>query len=758
MKKNHRNRNLGVLISLGLSLVILNACNRSRAERIFAEPTKEQQSLTQWVNPFIGTGGHGHTFPGATMPNGMVQLSPDTRLMGWDACSGYHISDESILGFSHTHLSGTGIGDYGDVLFMPIAESPDYTPDENGNYSHNYASKKRVNSEKAEPGYYTVVLDESGIGVELTATSRAGFHRYSFERKQAGLIIDLNHTLQGHRQVENSLEVVGQNEIRGVKKTSGWARNHEVYFHAVFSMPFEYKTLADGSIAELTFGDNTHEVLVKVGISHVDLKGAKKNLDQEIIDWSFDKVRRSAEDQWAKYLATIELEGGSSDDKTIFYTAMYHAAMAPNIFSDVDGRYMGMDREIHKSDRPIFTVYSLWDTYRALHPFYTIVRPSINQDMIQSLITKYQEGGALPKWELAGNYTGTMTGYHSVAVIADAYVKGQKDFDVETAYKAMVEAALYDTTGIHFPDAIIQEKLMPKAKDFNNRLGYIPSDLENEAVSKALEYAYNDWCIAQMAKALGKMSDYELFMTRSKRYVQYFDKETGFMRGKLSTGGWREPFDPKYSRHRKDDYVEGNAWQWSWFVPHDIKGLVSLHGGREAFVAKLDQLFNETSEIKGEHKSSDITGLIGQYAHGNEPSHHIAYMYDYVGAPHRTQEITHEILRSQYSNNPNGLSGNEDCGQMSAWYLLSAMGIYQVAPGRPYYAFGSPLFDKVTIHLENGNDFTIEAINNSEENLYVQKYLYNGKELEVPFISHTQIEDGGTLVFEMAPSPQGEGL
>ncbi|WP_221409568.1 GH92 family glycosyl hydrolase [Marinoscillum furvescens] len=747
---------MGILVSLGLSLIILYACNRSRAERIYGEPTTEQQSLTQLVNPFIGTGGHGHTFPGASMPNGMVQLSPDTRLMGWDACSGYHITDESILGFSHTHLSGTGIGDYGDILFMPITTTPEFTPNENGNYSHAYANKKRKGSEKAEPGYYSVVLDDNNIGVELTTTTRAGFHRYSFEGSHAGLLIDLNHTLQGHRQVENILEVVGPNEIRGVKRTSGWARKHEVYFHAVFSMPFQSQLHADGSIAELTFEDNTHELLVKVGISHVDWKGAKRNLDEEILDWSFDKVRRAAKDSWEQYLSTVTVEGGSMDDRTIFYTAMYHAGLAPNTFSDVDGRYMGMDRQIHQSDRPIFTVYSLWDTYRALHPFNTLVRPAINQDMIQSLITKYEEGGALPKWELAGNYTGTMIGYHGVAVIADAFTKGQKDFDIETAYEAMIKSAHYDTAGIHFPDAHIREKLMPKAKALNNELGFIPADLENESVSKALEYAYNDWCIAQMAKGLGKTADYEYFMTRSKRYVQYFDKETGFMRGKLAEGGWREPFDPKYSRHRKDDYVEGNAWQWSWFVPHDIKGLVSLHGGREAFVAKLDQLFTESSEITGDHSSADISGLIGQYAHGNEPSHHIAYMYNYVGAPHRAQELTRQILTSQYSNNPNGLSGNEDCGQMSAWYLLSAMGIYQVAPGSPYYTFGSPLFDKVTIHQENGKDFTIEALNNSPENIYLQRYVYNEKELEVPFISHKQIEEGGVLQFEMASSPKSE--
>ncbi len=735
------------LTVLLFSSSMMSSCSSSRADIRFEEAIEHKIKLTDWVNPFIGTGGHGHTFPGASMPNGMVQLSPDTRLNGWDACSGYHSSDERILGFSHTHLSGTGIGDYGDILFMPVNTPPDLVKDEQNNYSHSYASKKRPNSEYAKPGYYRVKLDESGIGVELTATERAGFHRYSYNNRPAGLIIDLNHTLQSHQQVNNVIEIVGPNEIRGMKHTSGWAREHEVYFHAVFSIPFEYQMKGDSSIAILDFGQRAHEVLVKVGISHVDMDGAKRNLDSEILDWSFDKVRRRGEEAWNDYLSKIEVKGGTDDQKTIFYTAMYHAALAPNVFSDVDGRYMGMDRKIHHSNRKMYTVYSLWDTYRALHPFNTILRPQLNQDMIQSLIVKYQEGGVLPKWELAGNYTGTMTGYHAVPVIVDSYMKGQRDFDIEKAFEAIVHASMYDTTSINFFDESIKQHLMPKAKFFNNTLGYIPSDLENESVSKALEYAYNDWCIAQMAKGLGRQEEYEKFLRKSKKYEQYFDQKTGFMRGKLSSGEWREPFDPKFSRHREDDYVEGNAWQWSWFVPHDVDGLVALHGDTEKFVRKLDQLFNETSEIKGEESSADISGLIGQYAHGNEPSHHIAYMYNYVAKPYKTQRIVREILDTQYRNDHDGLSGNEDCGQMSAWYLLSAMGIYQVAPGDPVYTFGSPIFDQVTIHLENGNRFVIESENNDPKNIYSDTYSFNGENLDTPFILHRQIEAGGVLTF-----------
>ncbi len=723
--------------------VILSSCTKTKADdKGYLE--SNVNTLSSLVNPFIGTGGHGHTYPGPSLPNGMVQLSPDTRLTGWDACSGYHISDDSILGFSHTHLSGTGIGDYGDILIAPYSTIPSFIPNSNGNSSHNYALKKKPNSEFAIPGYYKVELG-SEIKAELTATTRAGFHRYSFSGDKAGIILDLNHTLQKHAQIENRIEIVGNNEIRGVKKTRGWAREHQVYFHAICSMPFEYELIGDSSIARLIFPDNTDEILVKVGISYVSEEGAKKNLDKEIIDWGFDKYRNQALDIWEDYFSKIEIDGGSHSDRKIFYTSFYHAGLAPNTFSDIDGRYLGMDGEVRLSDRTIYTVFSLWDTFRALHPFNTIVRPKINQEMMHSLLTKYMEGGVLPKWELAGNYTGTMIGYHAVSVLVDSYVKGQTDFNIDLAYEAIVHASKYDTISIDFFDQNIQNRLMPMGKFYNSTKAYIPADLENESVSKALEYAYNDWSIAQMAKELGYLDDYSYYMARSKKYKEYFDQETGFMRGKLANGKWKEPFDPKYSEHRKDDYVEGNAWQWSWFVPHDIKGLVDLHGGEEAFSNKLDQLFSESSEIKGNHSSADISGLIGQYAHGNEPSHHIAYLYNYVGKPEKTQKIVHEILRTQYQDDFDGLSGNEDCGQMSAWYLMSAMGFYQVSPGDPTYALGAPLFDKVTIHQENGNKFIIETENNKAETYQIASFEYNGEPLKSPFMTHSQIEKGGIL-------------
>ena len=732
-----------VALVLSLSLI---SCKPSQGS------TERSSGFIEWVDPFIGTGGHGHTFPGATVPNGMVQLSPDSRVDGWDACSGYHISDSAILGFSHTHLSGTGIGDYGDVLFMPTVGTQMAVPGSAKDPDAGYASRKSKGTEVAYPGYYSVVLDDYDVKVELTATQRTGFHRYHYPEGDAGLIIDLGHTIHGHKNIRNELEVVNDREIRGVKMTEGWAKEHVVYFHAVFSSPFSASILKEGSFATLKFMKHPGTLEVKVGISSVDYRGAKNNLDEENPDWNFGQIAAQASAAWEALLSKVKVTGGSKDQKTIFYTAMYHAGLAPYTFSDVDGRYVGMDREIRQSDRTIYTVFSLWDTFRAYHPMNTIIKPAINQDMINSLLVKYDEGGILPKWELAGNYTGTMIGYHAVSVIVDAYMKGQRNFDVEKAYEAILHATKYDTTTVPFHTVGVAGQLMPMGKYYNESMGFIPADLENESVSKALEYAYNDWCIAQMAKDLGKSEDYNYFMERSKRYARYFDEETGFMRGKLSTGGWREPFNPKFSQHRKDDYTEGNAWQYTWFVPHDVEGLVALFGGEAQFSTKLDQLFSESSEIEGEGSSVDISGLIGQYAHGNEPSHHIAYLYNYIGEPWKTQEVVDKILTTLYFNDPNGLSGNEDCGQMSSWYVLSAMGIYQVAPGSTTYTLGRPIFDHVELNLENGKTFEIVARNNSPESKYVKTVSLNGQKLERPFLDHSAIESGGKLEFEMTHS------
>jgi predicted alpha-1,2-mannosidase len=730
---------------------------------------RAQENKTALVNSFIGTGGHGHTFPGATVPYGMVQISPDTRLNGWDACSGYHITDNVILGFSHTHLSGTGIGDYGDILIIPTTGKQQLKQGTAEDPDAGYASRKTAGSEIATPGYYSVILKDYNVKVELTATVHAAFHKYTFNSlKDAGAIIDVGHTLQSHHNEINQIEIINDHEIKGYKLTNGWARDHHVYFHAVFSQPFTAQLaqgeellpsgskVIDKAGAKVLLKFNKlskKEVFVKVGISSVDYAGAKNNVLSEIPNWNFDEVKKNAIAEWNKYLNKIDINGGTADQQKIFYTALYHTAISPNLFSDADGRYRGMDKKTHQSGKESesYTVFSLWDTFRAFHPLMTIINPSENEAWIRSLLKKYDESGALPMWELAANETGTMIGYHAVPVIVDAYLKGYRNFDAEKAYRAIVHSSTYDTS-IVFADAEVKNGMMPRAKYYNETLGFIPSDKENESVSKALEFAYNDWCIAQMAKALGKEADYKKFSERSKRYAHYFDKSTGFMRGVNEDGSWKTPFNPRYSNHRKDEYVEGNSWQWSWFVPHDVPGLIALYGGQDQFLIKLDSLFSTSAAVEGNNSSADISGLIGQYAHGNEPSHHIAYLYNYVGRPWRTQEIVSEILNTLYFNSENGLSGNEDCGQMSAWYIMSSMGLYQVCPGNPTYTLGKPLFDEVTIRLENGKEFKVKAINNSLQNKYVKEVKLNGEVLTTPFISHQDIMNGGLLEFVLEPT------
>ncbi|MCF8714988.1 GH92 family glycosyl hydrolase [Joostella atrarenae] len=764
---------LNSLGTIFLTFFLIVSCTIKKKSNTDQSKDKEEIENVSYVNTFIGTGGHGHTFPGATTPNGMVQLSPDTRTSGWDACGGYHYSDNSIMGFSHTHLSGTGIGDLGDILFMPYTGETHIKPGSAENPQEGYRSRFSHDTEKATPGYYAVKLSDYNIDVELTASKRAGFHQYTYpESTEKKMIIDLSHTVHDHFNTNNEIKVLSDTEIIGHKVTKGWAKNHHVYFYAKFDRPFLSTFYSNDSIqpnlntiksnkvvAVLNFKRDTKRALqVKVGISSVDYEGAKKNLNEEIPDWDFNRVRKKAHKEWVKELDKIQIKGGTEEEKTIFYTGLYHTSLSPYIFSDVDGRYRGMDQKIHKSDsnENIYTVFSLWDTFRAFHPLQTITNPERNTAFINSLLKKYEHGGILPKWELAANYTGTMIGYHSIPVIVDAYFKGDQNFDVNKAYEAMVRTASYDTTGIYFPSEGVKNKLSPLAKKYNEELGFIPSDKENEAVSKALEYAYNDWCIAQMAKDLGKEKDYKRFMERSKRYKKYFDQETGFMRGVKEDGTFREPFDPAYSKHRNDDYVEGNAWQWTWFVPHDVDGLVALMGGQNKFSAKLDKLFSTSSEIKGEERSSDISGLIGQYAHGNEPSHHITHMYNYVDQSWKTQKLTDSIMKSLYFNNPNGLSGNEDCGQMSAWYVLNAMGFYSFNPGEPVYSIGRPIFDEVVINLTNGKKFKVITKNNTSENKYIQSIAVNGNALEKPFFNHDVITQGGIIEFEMGPTPNKE--
>ena len=588
------------LIGCLVGLLSLNSCTDSLKMKEYAD----------YVNPFIGTGGHGHTFPGAVVPHGMIQPSPDTRIDGWDACSGYYYADTTINGFSHTHLSGTGCADFGDVLLMPTVGEQKYQPLGSKSQKMAYASAFSHENETAEPGYYSVFLDTYGIKAELTAAKRAALHRYTFpESKDAGFILDLDYSIQGQRNKDMEIEVISDTEIRGHKMTTYWAFDQYINFYAKFSKPFKYTMVTDSvSLDEggklmprckilLHFNtEKDEQILVKVGVSAVDMEGAQKNVEAELPEWNFDKIRKEARQAWNNYLSKIDVTTSNTEDKVIFYTSLYHTAISPNLFTDVDGRYLGMDLKIHQGDtlKPIYTVFSLWDTFRALHPLMTIIDPDLNNDFINSLIKKHQEGGIFPMWDLASNYTGTMIGYHAASIIADAYVKGYRDFDLQEAYKACVRAAEYDTTGIKCPPLVLPH-LMPMAKYYKNTLGYIPCDRENESVAKALEYAYDDWCISVLAEAVGDYENKSKYARFSEAYEFYFDPSTRFMRGLDSKGEWRTPFSPRSSNHRNDDYCEGTAWQWTWFVPHDIEGLVKLMGGEDAFVDKLDSVYGRIS-------------------------------------------------------------------------------------------------------------------------------------------------------------------
>lgn len=720
---------------------------------------QENANYIQNVDPFIGTGGHGHTYPGAVVPHGMVQLSPDTRTNGWDACSGYHYDDASLIGFSHTHLSGTGIGDLGDILFLPYTnELKTVAP--NGNDTEAvFGSAFSHQRETAIPGYYGVHLDDYNIDVELTATCRTGFHRYTFpDSEKAGLYIDLARTIHNRHLVGSELEAVGDREIRGMKQVAGWAPNRYIYFYARFSEPFTCTVVDENKKACLHFGKTAKgkQILAKIGISFVDCEGAKNNLDVENADWNFDLVKKQAHDAWNKELAKIDIRTDHAGNRKIFYTALYHTALEPIIASDADGRFRTMDNRIEQDTAYTnYSVFSLWDTFRALHPLNTVISTADNQAMIRSLIRKYDEGGLLPMWELISNYTGCMIGYHAVPVIVDSYMKHERDFDVEKAYEACKKSSLYDTINVSptIRRSILHNNLMPIGKYYKNTTGYIPAGVEKQSVARGLEYAYNDWLIAQLAQETERGDDYAHYMELSKNYANYYDPATGFMRGKMQDGSWRTPFDPRFSDHNNDDYCEGNAWQWTWFVPHDVDGLAELMGGKGKLIVKLDSLFSVSSELTGENASADISGLIGQYAHGNEPSHQTIYIYSLVGQAYKTQKLVDEVLQTLYFDEPNGLSGNEDCGEMSAWYVLNSMGFYSWCPGIPHYAIGRPLFDEVKINLENGNVFTIRTIHNSPANKYVQSAKLNGNTLDKLFFSHEELMSGGTLEITMTDKP-----
>ncbi len=712
-----------------------------------------QIDYTKLVNPFVGTAGHGHTYPGASLPFGMMQLSPDTGTEGWDWCSGYHSSDNSIIGFSHTHLSGTGVADYGDILFMPFTGEVNFNPGSKENPDEGYRSRFKKGSDKASPGFYSVFLDDYEIDVELTTSKRSGFHKYTFQKdKKANIIIDLFHGLQD-ATLESYINIIDNNKIEGYRTSGGWAKRHTIYFYAELSEDIDDfiilkddKETNDKSAkatsvkAALKFDlKSKNELLVKIGISHVSMDGAKKNLDAEISNWEFNKVKDDAQKIWNELLSKIEVEGGTTDQRVTYYTSLYHTFLAPNLFSDVDKKYMGMDGEVKiAEDFNMYTIFSLWDTFRALHPLLTILDEKLTSDLIKSLIAKYEESGVLPVWELAANETWTMIGYHSIPVIVDAYMKGIKDFDVEKAYEAMTSSAMGEERGINY----------------YKTMGFIPVDKSHDAVSSTLEYAYDDWCIAQMAKDLGKEDDYNYYMSRAKNYVNVFDTETKFMRGRFNSGDWRSPFDPiEPSYLGAGEFTEGNSWQYSWFVPQDVEGLISLIGGDNLFKEKLDSLFTIEADPEKYQMPSDVTGLIGQYAQGNEPSHHISYLYNYSGYPWQTQYYTRKIMDEFYNSGREGLCGNEDCGQMSAWYSFSALGFYPVLPGSNEYVIGSPLFDKITIHLANGNDFKIVANNNSSTNKYIQSAKLNSKEYNKTYFTHEDILNGVTIGYEMGDKP-----
>jgi predicted alpha-1,2-mannosidase len=641
----------------------------------------QAQDFAKHVNPFIGTGGHGHTFPGATVPYGMVQLSPDTRIDGsWDGCGGYHYSDNLIYGFSHTHLNGTGVSDYGDIMLMPTMDEPSF---DNKVYSSTFSHA----NEKASAGFYSVKLDKHNIDVRLTTSTRVGFHEYTFNKAgQANIILDLNHR---DKLLEGRIRVIDDKTIEVLRRSEAWATNQYVFARIEFSVPMKinkeknnYKSegkVYEGVELALSFSKQVkkgEKILVKVSLSPTGYDGAKLN-SSEIKHWDFEKVHKAAIALWNKELSKIEVTSNDKDKLAIFYTALYHTMMQPNIAQDLDGKYRGRDNKIHIAEGfDYYTVFSLWDTFRAAHPLYTLIDKKRTADYINTFIKQYEQGGRLPVWELASNETDCMIGYHSVSVIADAMVKGIKGFDYEKAYEASKHSAMLDHLGL----------------DAYKKQGFISIDDEHESVSKTLEYAYDDWCIAQMAQLLNKKEDYHYFMERSQYWKNLFNWDNKFIQPKKN-GGWDKPFDPK---EVNNNFTEANAWQYTFFVPQDIHGMIEAYGGKDKFEAKLDEMFNSVSETSGRHQV-DITGLIGQYAHGNEPSHHVAYLYNYVGKPEKTKEKVHYILDNFYTNTPDGLIGNEDCGQMSAWYVLSSMGIYQVTPGIDKFDLTKGIFDKVVI-------------------------------------------------------------
>lgn len=696
---------------------------------VLAVATSFAQS--QYVNPFVGTAEHGHTYPGAILPFGAIQLSPDTRLDGWDGCSGYHYSDSRIYGFSHTHLSGTGCSDYGDILVTPFIGDPSVV---NEKYALSFSHK----NENAEPGYYVVKFD-NGITAEMTAANYVGVHRYTFPKEgKHGIIVDLQHR---DKTLESSMTMKA-NDLVGYRRSEAWNDDQYCAFSLKTSVPAESvvyyvddkpvnvkEIKGTNCKAVLYFPERVKEVTVKVAISAVDVEGAINN-QTEVRDFNFDKVHKNATGIWNKELGKIDVSSDNEEFLRVFYTALYHCFTSPYLYSDLDGRYRGEDNRIHKVEggHQVYTVFSLWDTYRTLHPLLNIIDQKRSGDFLYTFMNQYRQSGYLPMWELSAYETWCMIGYHAVPVVLDAYVKGIKDFSAEEMLKAMITTANLNKLG------------RPEYAKY----GFVPGNMENESVSKTLEYAYDDWCIAMFARALGDNSIYDEYIRRAQSYKNLIDNN-GFMHGRMN-GGFATPFNP---REVNNFYTEANCWQYTTYVPHDFTTYIELMGGPNRMERFLDRLFNSSSEMAGRDQA-DITGVIGQYAHGNEPSHHAAYLYNYVGKPDKTQAMVKKILTSLYSSKPDGLCGNEDCGQMSAWYVMSSLGFYPVCPGSNQYVIGYPLFKKAVVRLENGKEITILK---DSEKPYIQSVKLNNKPLTRSYITYEEISNGATIEFVMGDAP-----
>jgi predicted alpha-1,2-mannosidase len=688
------------------------------------------QNLTQYVNQYVGTGGHGHTFMGANVPFGLVQLGPTEPTRGWDWCSGYYYDDDELIGFGHMHLSGTGIGCLGDVAFLPVKDFKQTS------------TRFKHEAEKVHPGYYSLQLTDPNVLVELTATERCGFHRYTFkDGAKAQLALDLSQCIGWDKLNDCLLTQESTTRLTGFRRSNGWAADRRIYFSIDFSQPVTVHRLDSMERVVLSVADNTKPLLVKVALSPVSIDKAKLNMQAEMAGWDFDATVKAADDAWNRELARIEIQTNDQTKKRVFYTAMYHLMTSCSKFNDVDREYRGADGKVHKADFTNYTTLSLWDTYRAAHPLMTVAFPEMQRDFAQTFLNIYKQQGRLPVWHLMGSETDCMVGNPGAIVLADLTMKGFVE-DKELALEALKATQMKDIRSL----GLLKEH------------GYIPWNLEpeNETVAKALEYCAADDGVAKVAKLLGKSDDYEYFFNRSRSYKKYYDPETRFMRAVGTDGKFRLPFNPFFAEHRTNDYTEGNAWQYTFLVPHDVKGLINLFGSDKAFMSKLDSLFF-VEGWAGDNASPDMSGMTGQYAHGNEPSHHVIYMYNYAGRPDKAAPLLRKMLNEMYLDQPDGLSGNEDVGQMSAWYILSSVGLYQVDPVGGRFVIGSPLFDKATVNVGAGKTFTVVAKNNSDRNIYVQSARLNGKALKNSYIDFNDIRHGGTLELVMGPKPSKWG-